>query len=188
MIYPILGARTRNNHVEINDETIAAERAIAAALRSTCIYLYLWIRSRARTSSGASRATSAPLHGSLPGAMTQSFEKLDCGSHKSRSLPRRDARTALSISELAAELSSERSVIARDVAVLERDGLLSVAIDPKDRRVRNVVLTKAGRARLRSAGPAWRRAQQQMREALGQALADDVLGITRAVVAALEDP
>lgn len=93
----------------------------------------------------------------------------------------------LSISELAAELSSERSVIARDVAVLERDGLLSVAIDPKDRRVRNVALTKAGRARLRSVGPAWRRAQQQMREALGPTLADDLLGISRAVVAALED-
>ena len=93
----------------------------------------------------------------------------------------------LSISELAAELSSERSVIARDVAVLERDGLLSVAIDPKDRRVRNVALTKAGRARLHSVGPAWRRAQQQMREALGPTLADDLLGISRAVVAALED-
>jgi DNA-binding MarR family transcriptional regulator len=94
---------------------------------------------------------------------------------------------ALSISELAAELSSERSVVARDVAVLERDGLLSVAIDPRDRRARTIALTKLGRARLRSAGPAWRRAQQQMREALGQALADDVLGITRAVVAALDD-
>ena len=92
----------------------------------------------------------------------------------------------VSISELAAELSSERSVIARDVAVLERDGLLSVAIDPKDRRVRNVTLTKVGRARLRSVGPAWRRAQQQMRAALGEALADDLLGTSRAVVAALE--
>jgi DNA-binding MarR family transcriptional regulator len=94
---------------------------------------------------------------------------------------------AVTISELAAELSSERSVIARDVAVLERDGLLSVTINPKDRRARNVALTKVGRARLRSAGPAWRRAQQQMREVLGQALADDVLGITRAVVAALDE-
>ena len=94
---------------------------------------------------------------------------------------------ALSISELAAELSSERSVIARDVAVLQRDGLLSVAIDQNDRRARTVSLTKVGRARLRSAGPAWRSAQQQMREALGEALADDVLGVTRAVVAALED-
>ena len=93
----------------------------------------------------------------------------------------------LSIGRLAAELSSERSVIARDVAVLERDGLLSVAVDPTDRRVRNVALTKVGRARLRSAGPAWRRAQQQMREALGQALADDMLGMSRAVVAALEE-
>lgn len=93
----------------------------------------------------------------------------------------------LSIGELAAALSSERSVIARDVAVLERDGLLSVGIDPKDRRARTVALTKVGRARLSAAGPAWRRAQQQMSDALGQALADDVLGITRAVVAALQD-
>jgi len=96
-------------------------------------------------------------------------------------------RESVTISELAADLSSERSVIARDVAVLERDGLLTVTIDSKDRRARNVALTKVGRARLRSAGPAWRRAQQQMREALGQALADDLLGTTRAVVAALED-
>jgi len=94
---------------------------------------------------------------------------------------------AVTISELAAELSSERSVIARDVAVLERDGLLSVTIDPNDRRARNVALTKVGRARLRSAGPAWRRAQRQTREALGEASANDLLGITRAVVAALED-
>lgn len=90
------------------------------------------------------------------------------------------------MSELAAELSSERSVIARDVSVLQRDGLLTVAIDQNDRRVRNVALTKLGRARLRSAGPAWRRAQQQTRAALGPALADDVLGMTRAVVAALD--
>ena len=93
----------------------------------------------------------------------------------------------LSIGELAAELSSERSVIARDVAVLERDGLVSIAIDPNDRRVRRVALTKVGRARLRAAGPAWRRAQLQMREALGPLLADDVLGVTRAVVAALDE-
>lgn len=53
-----------------------------------CIYLYLWISQRARTSSGVSPATSVPLHGSLPGAMTPSFEKLDFGSRKSRSSPR----------------------------------------------------------------------------------------------------
>ena len=96
-------------------------------------------------------------------------------------------RDALSISQLAAALATERSVIARDVAVLERDGLLSVGIDTEDRRARTVALTKVGRARLRSASPAWRRAQQQMRETLGPALADDVLGTTRAVVAALTD-
>jgi DNA-binding MarR family transcriptional regulator len=96
-------------------------------------------------------------------------------------------RDALSIGELAAALSSERSVIARDVAVLEREGLLSVAVDPKDHRARTIALTKIGRTRLRSAGPAWRRAQQQMREALGDTLASDLLEMTRAVVASLED-
>jgi DNA-binding MarR family transcriptional regulator len=95
-------------------------------------------------------------------------------------------RNSLSISELAGELSSERSVVARDVAVLERDGLLNVGIDRNDRRARTITLTKTGRARLRAAGPAWRRAQEEMRSALGEALADDVLQMTRAVVAALE--
>jgi DNA-binding MarR family transcriptional regulator len=94
---------------------------------------------------------------------------------------------SLSLSELASELSSERSVVARDVAILERDGLLAVGIDPKDRRARSVSLTKAGHAKLRAAAPAWRKAQNNMRAALGQTLADDVLRVTRNVVSSLGD-
>jgi DNA-binding MarR family transcriptional regulator len=94
---------------------------------------------------------------------------------------------SLSLSELAAELSSERSVIARDVAVLERDGLVQVRIDSNDRRARAVTLTKLGRGRLRDAAPIWRHAQQEMSEALGEQLARDVLRVTRAVVGALEN-
>ena len=40
----------------------------------------------------------------------------------------------VSVSRLAAELSCERSVVARDVAVLERDGLVRVDGDADDRR------------------------------------------------------
>jgi DNA-binding MarR family transcriptional regulator len=98
-----------------------------------------------------------------------------------------ERHNSLSISQLAGELSIERSVIARDVAVLERDGLLSVGIDPNDRRARTISLTKLGRTQLRAAAPAWRRAQRDMREALGAELADDVLRVTRAVVASLSD-
>jgi DNA-binding MarR family transcriptional regulator len=94
---------------------------------------------------------------------------------------------SLSITELAAELSCERSVVARDVAILERDGLVRTGIDPNDRRARNISLTAAGRSRLDAARPAWRRAQQDMREILGQALANDVLRVTRAVTASLAD-
>jgi DNA-binding MarR family transcriptional regulator len=94
---------------------------------------------------------------------------------------------SLSLSELAAELSSERSVVARDVAVLERDGLVAVGIDPDDRRARSVTLTKAGRAKLRAAAPAWRRAQSDTRAALGQKLSEDVLRVTRNIVTSLGD-
>jgi DNA-binding MarR family transcriptional regulator len=94
---------------------------------------------------------------------------------------------SLSLSELAAELSSERSVVARDVAILERDDLVTVGIDPDDRRARSVSLTKAGRAKLHAAAPAWRRAQSDMRAALGHPLADDVLRVSRGVVSSLGD-
>lgn len=93
----------------------------------------------------------------------------------------------LSISTLALELSSERSVVARDIAVLARDGLLQVEIDPNDRRARTVTLTKLGHARLRAVAPAWRQAQVSMRKVLGPNLSEQALATSRAIVAALED-
>ena len=93
----------------------------------------------------------------------------------------------LSISELALELSSERSVVARDIAILERDGLLHVRIDPDDRRARVVTLTRLGHARLRAVAPTWRKAQDNMRKVLGPALTEQTLATSRAIVAALED-
>jgi MarR family transcriptional regulator, organic hydroperoxide resistance regulator len=93
----------------------------------------------------------------------------------------------VSMTHLGLALASERSVIARDVAILERDGLLNVAVDPDDQRARAITLTKDGNKRLRAAAPAWRRAQHDMRRALGPALAAQLLDVTRNVVTALEE-
>jgi DNA-binding MarR family transcriptional regulator len=93
----------------------------------------------------------------------------------------------ISMTQLGLALASERSVIARDVAILERDGMLNVTVDPDDQRARAITLTKDGTKRLRAAAPAWRRAQSDMRRALGPALAAQLLAVTLDVVVALED-
>ena len=92
----------------------------------------------------------------------------------------------VTVTRLAAELSCERSVVARDVAVLERDGLVRIDVDADDRRARAITLTGVGAQRLRSAAPAWRQAQHDMRDALGPELADQLLGVTRRLVAVLD--
>ena len=92
----------------------------------------------------------------------------------------------VTVTRLAAELSCERSVVARDVAVLEREGLVRIDVDAADRRARAITLTGVGAQRLRNAAPAWRRAQHDLRDALGPELADLLLGVTRRLVTVLD--
>lgn len=88
----------------------------------------------------------------------------------------------VSLTRLSDELAVERSVIARDVAVLERDGLLSVATDSNDRRARSVTMTREGVRRLRGAAPAWQVAQQELRNVLGAGPTGQLLEGCRHVV------
>lgn len=94
----------------------------------------------------------------------------------------------VSMSRIAAEIGAERSAVVRDLAVLERDGLVDVAGDEADRRRRLVSLTAAGTERLAAAAPAWRLAQAQMRDVLGDELAAALLDVARRVSAALDGP
>jgi DNA-binding MarR family transcriptional regulator len=57
-----------------------------------------------------------------------------------------------SVAEL---LAMDRTTLTANLKPLERDGLLTVAPDPKDRRVRRLALTDAGRALLGRAMPVW---------------------------------
>jgi len=86
------------------------------------------------------------------------------------------------VSRLAEELSSERSAVARDLRVLEREGLVSVLDSSSDRRAREVRLTELGRDRLAVAAPGWRRAQAEMTRRLGPKRAEALLASTRNLV------
>jgi len=68
---------------------------------------------------------------------------------------------------LAEELGLDRTTMTRNLAPLERDGLVVSAPGP-DKRVRLIQLTDAGRRTLAKALPLWEKAQQQVVETLGE--------------------
>jgi DNA-binding MarR family transcriptional regulator len=69
---------------------------------------------------------------------------------------------------LAARLSMDASALARNVAVLQRRGLLRVRSAGEDRRVRNLSITPKGRQTLARALPHWRAIQDRLAGEIGQ--------------------
>jgi len=74
----------------------------------------------------------------------------------------------LSIGALAERLGMDPTTLNRDLKPLRADGLVRDAADPLDRRVRLVLVTAKGRARLAKAVPHWRRVQQETEAKLGR--------------------
>ena len=71
------------------------------------------------------------------------------------SLNRPDAASLGSVSTL---LAMDRTTLTANLKPLERRGLVTVSVDPEDRRSRRLALTLAGRALLAAAVPIWREA------------------------------
>ncbi len=85
------------------------------------------------------------------------------------------------ISGLAAAVGMDRTTLARDLHILERDGLVAIGIG-RDRRVRVVRLTPAGHAAMTRALPRWAEAQGRIEGGLGderwRAVLDDLEATT----------
>lgn len=73
---------------------------------------------------------------------------------------------AANISTLANELQLDRTTLGRNLAVIERDGLVTVTAGD-DLRERSVTLTAAGEHALAVAAPLWDAAQARIAERLG---------------------
>jgi DNA-binding MarR family transcriptional regulator len=74
---------------------------------------------------------------------------------------------APSVSRLAELLELDRTTLTRNLAPLERDGLIKAAPSHDDGRVRIVQLTPKGERSLARALPLWERAQGRVMAALG---------------------
>jgi DNA-binding MarR family transcriptional regulator len=84
-----------------------------------------------------------------------------------RRLDRSCARP-LSIQELAERSELERSTVARNVRVLEKQGLVELGESTEDRRVSTVLLSDKGLDALEQADPLWQSAQHEVERMFGR--------------------
>ena len=73
------------------------------------------------------------------------------------------------VGELAEALVMDSGALAHTLKPLERDGLITVAVDPDDRRNRLITLTRRGRAKLAKTDALWAKAQRGFEAAFGRA-------------------
>lgn len=85
------------------------------------------------------------------------------------------------IGSVASLLAMDRTTLTANLKPLERRGLVSVAIDPKDRRSRRLTLTAAGRDLLAAATPLWKATHAGIERRLGRRNADDLRASLRAL-------
>lgn len=86
--------------------------------------------------------------------------------------------------QLAETLVMDRTTLTHNLKPLERDGLVSVGVDKGDQRARRLVLSKAGKAKLKAATAAWERAQERFEAAFGGA--DAAVSFRRQLARAVE--
>ena len=87
-----------------------------------------------------------------------------------------------SLNELAAELVMDRSTLGHNLRPLERAGLVELAVDAEDRRVRRLELSARGRSKLAAARPLWKKAQRRFEESFGAASAAALRTLMQRVV------
>ena len=89
-----------------------------------------------------------------------------------------------SVSDLASLLEMDRTTLTRDVSLLERRGLLTVDIDPQDRRRRMLSVSEAGRVILLDATPRWKALQARMNDTCGSSELAELIADLSALTAA----
>jgi DNA-binding MarR family transcriptional regulator len=86
------------------------------------------------------------------------------------------------INSIAAEMVMDRTTMGRNVQPLERDGLVEIRVAERDRRSRELHLTKKGRDLLTRSFAGWAKAQSSFDEIFGADRAAELRRLMRAVV------
>lgn len=84
------------------------------------------------------------------------------------------------IGSVAALLAMDRTTLTAALKPLERRGLVTISVDPQDRRGRLLALTDAGQAALQTAVPIWERTHGEIEAGIG---GGDMLRATLSAIA-----
>jgi DNA-binding MarR family transcriptional regulator len=85
------------------------------------------------------------------------------------------------VGQLAEELVMDRSTLGQNLRPLERDQLVTLLTDPRDRRSRLIALTQQGMAKLNEAAKYWRFAQDRFEAAFGKQEAAELRSVLYAI-------
>ncbi len=95
---------------------------------------------------------------------------------------------SMPLRKLAQRLELDRTTLTRSLARLERDGLVTITLDPEDTRVRSISITHAGLEKLTKAYPYWNKAQEDLEEVLGSRGLREFRKSLENAIEALKDP
>jgi len=85
------------------------------------------------------------------------------------------------VRELAEELVMDRSTLGQNLRPLERDGLVTLLTDPKDRRNRLIALTRSGLGKFKEAAKYWKIAQDRFEAIFGEQEATNLRSVLLAI-------
>src|SRR5262252_7480627 len=85
------------------------------------------------------------------------------------------------VNELAEELVMDRSTLGQNLRPLERDGLVTLLTDPKDRRNRLIALTRSGLGKFKEAAKYWKIAQDRFEATFGEQEATNLRSVLLAI-------
>jgi len=85
------------------------------------------------------------------------------------------------VRELAEELVMDRSTLGQNLRPLERDGLVTLLTDPKDRRNRLIALTRSGLGKFKEAAKYWKIAQDRFEATFGEQEATNLRSVLLAI-------
>ena len=81
---------------------------------------------------------------------------------------------ATTIGDLAEAMVMDRTTVGHAIKPLERDGLVSIDVDPADRRSRLITLTKDGAKKVEDGYAAWSKAQRVFEASFGETAAENL--------------
>ncbi len=84
-------------------------------------------------------------------------------------------KPGITVSELAKTLFMDQTTVTRNLRVLEKSGYVHIKAETTDNRIRRILVSDIGKAKMKKARPLWEKAQLEMDRMIGRESIDGLL-------------